>query len=92
MSINQPPAVDPAARELATAVQAFVDELMRDVLRMEMQEGEDAMNAYARACMEYLPQRHIPTVVAAHNALAAALNAASPETPPILSIITEKPA
>ncbi len=92
MSTNQPPAVDPAARELVAAVRTFVDELMRDVLRMEMQGGEDATNAYARACMEYLPQRHIPAVVAAHDALAAALNAASPEVPPILSMTTEKPA
>ncbi len=92
MSADQLPAIDPAARDLVAAVRAFVDELMRDVLRMELQEGEDATNAYARACMEYLPQRHIPAVVAAHDALAAALNAASPETPPILSIATEKPA
>ncbi len=92
MSTNQPPAVDPAARELVAAVRAFVDEMMRDALRMQMQGDEDATNAYARACMEYLPQRRIPALAAAHDTLAAALNAASPGTPPILSLATERPA
>ena len=92
MSDTQPPAVDPAARDLVAAVQAFVDEMMRDALQMQMQDDEDATNAYARACMEYLPQRRLPALVAAHDALAAALNVASPEVPPILSMTTKKPA
>lgn len=50
MNDNQPPAVDPAARELIAAVRVFVDEAMRDVLRMQMQGGENATNACARAC------------------------------------------
>ena len=91
MSANQPPAVDPTARELVAAVRAFVDEMMRNVLRMQMQGDEDATNAHARACMEYLPRR-LPALAAAHDVLAAALNAASPEVPPILSITTKKPA
>ncbi len=77
---------------MAAAVQTFVDELMRDVLRMQMQGGEDATNAYAHACMENLPRHRVPDLVAAHDVLAAALNAASPEAPPILSLTTEDPA
>ncbi len=92
MSANQQPTVDPTAREMAAAVRTFVDEVMRDALRMQMQGGEDATNAYARACMENLPQHRIPALVAAHDALAAALNAASPDALPILSLTTEKPA
>ncbi len=92
MSSDQPPAVDTTARKMAAAVRAFVDEMMRDVLRMGMQGGEDATNAYAHACMENLHERRIPALVAAHDTLAAALNAASPEAPPILSLATERPA
>lgn len=92
MSTDQPPTVDPSAREMVAAVRTFVDELMRDVLRMQMRGGEDVTNAYARACMENLPQRRIPALVAAHDTLAAALNAASPDAPPILSLTTERPA
>lgn len=92
MSTSQPPAIDPTAREMVAAVREFVQELMRDVLRMGMQGGEDATNAYAHACMENLPRRRLPGLVAAHDTLAAALNAASPEAPPILSLTTERPA
>ena len=92
MSADQPPAVDPAAHDLVAAVRAFVDEMMRDVLRMQMQGGEAATNAYAHACMGNLPQHRLPALVAAHDALAAALNAAAPDAPPILSLTTESPA
>ena len=92
MSDNQPPAVDPAARDLVAAVRTFVGEVMRDLLRMQMQGGEAATNAYAHACMENLPEHRLPTLVAAHDALAAAINAASPDAAPILSLTTEEPA
>ena len=92
MSTNQPPAIDPAARELVAAVRTFVREVMRDLLRMDMQGGEAATNTYAHACMENLPEHRLPGLVAAHDALAAALNAASPDAPPILSLTTELPA
>ncbi len=92
MSTNQPPAVDPTAREVVAAVREFVQELMRDVCRMGMQGGENATNAYARACMENLPEHRLPALVTAHDTLAAALNAASPDAPPILSLTTEEPA
>ncbi len=91
MSTDQSSAIDPAARELVAVVRAFVDEMMHNVLRMQMQGDEDATNAHARACMEYLPQR-LPTLAASHDVLAAALNAASPEVAPILSMTTKKPA
>lgn len=65
---------------------------MRDLLRMEMQGGEPATNAYAHTCMENLAEFRLPALVAAHDDLAASLNAASPETPPILSLTTERPA
>jgi hypothetical protein len=92
MSTNQPPAVDPTAREMIAAVREFVQELMRDVFRMGMQGGENATNAYAHACMENLPKHRLPALVAAHDTLAAALNAASPDALPILSLTTEEPA
>lgn len=92
MSDSQPPTVDATAREMVAAVRAFVNEVMRDVLRMQMQGGEDATNAYARACMENLPERRILALAAAHDTLAAALNAASPDMPPIQSLATERPA
>ena len=92
MSADQPPALDPAARTMAVAVRTFVGELMRDVLRMDMQGGEAATNAYAHACMANLPEHRLPALVAAHDTLAAALNAASPDAPPILSLTTEEPA
>ena len=92
MSDSQAPAVDSAARELIAIVRTFVDEAMRDALRMQMQGGEDTTNVYARACMENMPEHRIPALVAAHDTLAAALNAASPEAPPIMSLTTEEPA
>ena len=92
MSVDQPAAVDDAARELVAAVRVFVIEAMRQDLRLQTQGDEDAADAYARACMEDLPERCLPALVAAHDALAAALNVASPGAPPILSLITEEPA
>ena len=44
MSDSQAPAVDSAARELIAIVRTFVDEAMRDALRMQMQGGEDTTN------------------------------------------------
>ena len=84
--------VDAAARELAATVQAFVIEAMQEDLRLQTQGDEDVADAYARACMESLPECRLPALVAAHDALAAALNAASPEATPILSLVTERPA
>ena len=92
MSTDLPPAVNVAVREMAAVIREFVDEVMRAALRMQTQGDEDAANAYARAWMEDLPERRIPVLIAAHDALAAALNAASPEAPPILSLTTERPA
>ena len=92
MNADQPPALDPAARAMTAAVRTFVGELMQDVLRMDMQGSEAAADTYAHACMANLPEHRLPTLVAAHDALAAALNAASPDAAPILSLTTEKPA
>ncbi|HEY0202667.1 MAG TPA: hypothetical protein VGC15_00775 [Acetobacteraceae bacterium] len=64
---------------------------MNDALRMQTQNGEDATNAFARACIEDIPNRRLTALVAAHDALATALNAASPEATPILSLVTERP-
>ena len=71
MSTDQPPAIDAVARAMTAAVRTFVGEVMRDLLQMDMQGGEAAMNACAHACMERLPQRCIPALVASHDALAA---------------------
>ena len=73
MNTDQPPTVDPAARAMTTAIRTFIGELMRDVLRMDMQGGEAATNAYAHACISNLPEHRLPALVAAHDALAAAL-------------------
>ena len=65
--IPEPNAVDLTARDLVAAVRVFVGETMREALRMQMQGGEDATNLYARACMENLPERRMPDLVAAHD-------------------------
>ena len=90
-NIPAPDAVNLTARDLVAEVRTLVNAIMQDVLRMNMQGGEVATNAYARACMENLPERWLPDLVAAHDALGAALNAASPDVPPILSLDTEEP-
>ena len=90
--VPTPDAVNITARDLVTEVRAFVDEFMRDVLRMGMQGGEAATNAYARACMENIHHRRMQHLADAHDALASALNAASPDQPPILSLNKEQPA
>lgn len=45
MSTDQTPTVALTARETVAAVRTFVDELMRDVVRMQMRGGEDVTNA-----------------------------------------------
>jgi hypothetical protein len=87
--------VDPAARELVAAARALVAELGQDMLRLGMAQakgGEAAGDYYARACVEETWHRRMPLLVAVHDKLAAALNAASPDAPPLLSLTTEGPA
>ncbi len=84
--------VDPAARELVAAVRTIVGQVMTDCFRMQMQGSEQAADSYAHACLDEMPATRIPALVAAHDKLAAALNAASPGVPPILSLNTEQPA
>ena len=85
------PDVDQAARDLVAQVRAVVGGLMADRMRGQMEKQETGAALHALAVIEALPQRLGP-LVAAHDALGAALNAASPGVPPILSMTTEEPA
>ena len=94
---EQPPsnAVDHAAREIVAAAFALVDQLGKDMLRLEIaraEGGDAAADQYARACVEETWSRRVPTLVAIHDKLASALNAASPDAPPLLSLTTLGPA
>ncbi len=84
--------LDRAAREMVAAVRSIVGQVMVDILRMGMQRPEAEADRYARACLEEMPARRIPALVAAHDKLGAALNSTAPEAPPILSLTTERPA
>ena len=57
MSDSQPPSVDATARVMAAAVRAFVEEAMRDVLRIQMQGGGLAVHlvTLALALCAFLP-------------------------------------
>jgi hypothetical protein len=48
--------------------------------------------SHAYATLDDMLIKRLPALVEAHDVLAAALNAASPEAPPILSLVTEQPA
>ncbi len=86
-----PPTADQAARDLVAQVRAIVSGLTADQARGQMERQEMGAALHALAVMEGLPQRLGP-LVAAHDALGAVLNAASPGVPPILSMTTEQPA
>ncbi len=97
MSGQQPEsdAVNPAAREIVALARVLVTELGRDMLRLgiaQAEGGEAAGDRYARDCLEETWRSRMPTLVAVHDKLAAALNAASPDAPPLLSLTTEGPA
>ena len=94
MSDEQPkPAdVDPAARMLVATVRTVVDQVMRSVLHVQMCATEAEAARYARAVLDELTAAQLPALVAAHDILAGALNAASPGAPPILSLTNERPA
>ncbi len=97
MSGQQPKsdAVDPAAREIVAAARVLVTELGRDMFRLgiaQAEGGEAAGDRYARACVEETWSRRVPALVAVHDKLAAALNAASPDALPLLSMTTDEPA
>lgn len=62
------------------------------VLRVQMQGSEADKGLHAQAVLEALMGKDLHPLVAAHDALGSALNAASPEVPPILSLTTERPA
>ena len=91
----EPDAVDQAAREIVAAAFDLVDQLGRDMLRLQMAEaekGDAAADQYARACVEETWRRRVPALVAVHDKLASALNAASPDAPLLLSLTTLRPA
>ena len=92
MSDNKPPATDPAARELIAAVRTLVSQSAADAMRVQMQGSEADKGLHAQAVLENLIGRSLHPLVAAHDALASAFNAASPGAPPILSLTTERPA
>jgi hypothetical protein len=88
----KPAEVDPAARMLVATVRSVVDQVMRSVLQMQMCPTEAEADRYAHAVLDDMTAAQLPALVGAHDILAAALNAASPDAPPILSLTTERPA
>jgi hypothetical protein len=92
MSDNKLPAADPAARELIAAVRTLVSQIAVDAIRVQMQGSEADKGLHAQAVLENLLGRSLRPLVAAHDALASALNATSPGAPPILSLTKERPA
>ena len=93
MTSNQPrPSVDAAAREMVAAVRTIVSQIATDCLRMQMCGSEADADRYARAVMDELLGKRLPALVRAHDSLGGALNAASPDALPILSLAAEKPA
>ena len=96
--MSEPPqsdAVDLAAREVIAAVFGLVNQLGVDGFRLgiaQAEGGDAAGDQYARACVEETWSRRVPALVAVHDKLAAALNAASPDAPPLLSLTTLGPA
>ncbi len=85
----KPAGIDPAARVLVATVQTVVDWLMRGALRMQMCSTK--AERYAHAVLDEMTAAQLPALVAAHDTLASALNATSPDAPPILSLATEYP-
>jgi len=92
MDDAHPPAIESAARELIVAVQTLVSQIGTNVLRVQMQGSEADKGLHAQAVLEALMGKDLHPIVAAHDALGSALNAASPDVPPILSLTTERPA
>jgi hypothetical protein len=60
-------------------------------LQMQACVSVSSAESHAYAALDDMLITRIPALVEAHDALAAALNAASPDTP-ILSLVTEQPA
>ena len=89
---SDPPSIEASARELVAAVRATVDQIGKAMLRMQMQGSEAEKGLYAQAALEALFNPGMMPLCEAHDALGAALNAASPDVPPILSLRTERPA
>ncbi len=92
MNDSTPSATDPAARELVAAVRTLVGQIGTNVLRVQMQGSEADKGLHAQAVLEAMMSKDLHPLAAAHDALGSALNAASPEVPPILSLTTDRPA
>lgn len=86
------PAIEPDTRDLLAAVRDIVKQFGTDVMRMNMQYTDAERGLYAVAVLEQLFPEKLAPLVAAHDALAAALNAACPDAPPVTSLTTEGPA
>jgi hypothetical protein len=87
-----PEGVELAARSLAATVRTVVSETLRDILQMQACVSVSSAESHAYAALDDMLITRIPALVEAHDTLAAALNAASPDTPPILSLVTQRPA
>ena len=57
------PDIEPDARDLVAAVRVFVDDIGRDILRLQMQGGDAEKGVYAVAVLEALWPRKIGPLV-----------------------------
>lgn len=86
------PAIEPDTRDLLAAVRDIVKQFGADHMRMNMQFTDAERGLYAVAVLEQLFPERLAPLVAAHDALAAALNDVCPGVPPVISLSTEHPA
>ncbi len=86
------PAIEPDVRALLAAVRDLITQITTDVMRLSMQYTDAERELYAVAVLEQLFPAKLAPLAAAHDALAAALNAACPSAAPVISLSTEDPA
>jgi hypothetical protein len=84
--------VDLAARAMVATVRSVVRETLEDILQMQACVSTASAESHAYAALDDMLITRLPALVEAHDALAAALNAAEPEAPAILSLVTDQPA
>jgi hypothetical protein len=83
--------IDGTARVLLEDVNSFVQRIVTDQMRCEMQATDAEKGLHALAVLEELAPK-LSRLAHAHEMLAAALNVAHPDDTPILSMVTLEPA
>jgi hypothetical protein len=87
-----PVSVNLAARAMVATVRSVVRESLEDILQMQACVSTSSAESHAYAALDDMLIARLPALVEAHDVLAAALNAATPDAPAILSLVTEQPA